>query len=246
VDNFHSETTTVELVPLLGNDGQDDHPPASDGPKSSLSASLKTSSQAHPRSWKSKKILGLYDTDLQIQHQMNLRQSSCQHESGPPRCHLKWQSEGGAARERQLHEGSSFGRCEDLIGCASNETSSIPKLQLCTRSCSHDHLLHIWVLSDTTVLSSTTWDKRRIMTQEYPAVLTVAGSDSSGGAGIQVRICATYCWSTHGSLITGRPQNVHGSRMLRCERGHCPYCSKHRWCASSACSASRLCKAAGV
>ena len=71
-----------------------------------------------------------------------------------------------------------------------------------------------------------------------PAILTIAGSDSGGGAGIQViRIHFEARFSAVAPMLNrtaGRPENVHGFRLLRGLGRHSPDRAEHERGTSSA------------
>ena len=83
-----------------------------------------------------------------------------------------------------------------------------------------------------------------------PAVLTIAGSDPSGGAGIQVRMefAATRLrvWLTGFGARSGRFEDLHRVELLRDQRHHSTYRAEHDRCARGSPVSPGICQRSGV
>lgn len=92
-----------------------------------------------------------------------------------------------------------------------------------------------------------------------PSILTIAGSDPSGGAGIQVSLhkrlpnqttfveLSSFSFPSKLTSVSspGRSQNVHLAFSLRTLGHHCSYLSEHRRCEGSPYGSSRVCRSTG-
>ena len=85
-----------------------------------------------------------------------------------------------------------------------------------------------------------------------PVVLTIAGSDSGGGAGIQVNYFPSHSWREPklkaylSRVSTGRSEGIHCFRDLRDVCDHCADSSEHEGGARGASYSARLSGAAGL